>query len=224
MAPEHSIDPPTTRKGRILGKRGRASEHDAAEATPEFVKRAQRQALWRHPAMRAALSVVALGLALGLCLQLVHQFRDLFAAYYPASRPYLAQWCEVAGCQLTPPMRIEELQLESNALIRTTSEGPDSYRLAVVVHNKSAIGLAWPHIDLTLTDENGAVIARRVFDPREAQWLDTADPKANTPTGPDTMAGTLPAAVPNDRSTTLQWRLLAPHIKPASYTIDLFYP
>jgi predicted Zn finger-like uncharacterized protein len=195
------------------------------EKAPEFLRRAQRKAFWRHPATRALLSLMALGLLLGLGLQVAHQFRDLFAAYYPASRPLLAQWCEVAGCEIKPPLKLEDLQVDSIELVRTSSEGPDSYRLSVVVHNKGPIDLAWPHIDLTLTDDGGAVIARRAFSPQDARWLDTADAKADARNAQASQAAVRPpAAVPSQRSTTLQWRLLAPDIKPAGYTAELFYP
>ncbi|MGC4062475.1 MAG: DUF3426 domain-containing protein [Aquabacterium sp.] len=205
--------PPDKRKGR-------------GEKAPEFLRRAQRKAFWRHPATRALLSLMALGLLLGLGLQMAYQFRDLFAAYYPASRPVLAQWCEVAGCEIKPPLKLEDLQVDNIELVRTSSEGPDSYRLAVVVHNKGAIDLAWPHIDLTLTDDSGAVIARRAFSPQDARWLDTADAKADAASGSHhaATASRPPPAVPSQRSTTLQWRLLAPDIKPAGYTAELFYP
>lgn len=220
FVPELPVEPPHLRKGKP-GTRGR----DPAQHTPEFVKRAQRQAFWRHPAMRALLGLLLLGLSLGLGLQMTHQFRDLLAAYHPEARPLLSQWCALAGCQIRPPLRLDSLQVESATLVRASSEGPDHYRLAVVVHNRAPIDLAWPHIDLTLTDENGAIVARRVFSAADAQWLDTAEPKAEAPSASTPPAGqTLPAAAPSQRSTTLQWRLRATDLRPASYTAELFYP
>jgi hypothetical protein len=219
--PELPVEPPSLRKGRP-GTRGR----DPAQQTPEFVKRAQRQAMWRHPAVRALLSVITLGLSLGLALQMAHQFRDLLAAYYPDARPVLAQWCELAGCQIRPPLKLESLQVESATLVRASSEGPDNYRLAVVVRNRAAVDLAWPHVDLTLTDENGAIIARKVFSAADAQWLDTAEPKADAPAAAarPSASAPVPSAAPRQRSTTLQWRLRANDLRPAGYTAELFYP
>src|SRR5690606_2225409 len=150
-----------------------------AAKTPEFLRRAQRRAFWRHPATRTVLSLIGLSLLLMLALQAAHQWRDLLAAHYPPARPYLAQWCEAVGCKISPPLRIDKLQVESATLVRTNSEGPDTYRLVVVVRNRAPIDLAWPDVDLTLTDTNGAVVARRAFSPRHAQWLDSADPKAD---------------------------------------------
>jgi len=219
---ELALPPPSARPGKS-GTRGRAP----GDQTPEFLKRAQRKAFWRHPAVRGVLSFVALSLLLTLGLQLVHQFRDLVAAYHPASRPLLTQWCEAVGCKLAPPLRLEALLVDNLELVRTTSEGPDSYRLTVVVRNQAGIDLAWPHVDLTLTDDNGAVIARRVFSPHDAQWLDTADAKADLKADaahPASPAASIPTAAPSQRSTTLQWRLKAADIHPAGYTAELFYP
>jgi len=224
FVPEQPLEPPSKRSGKS-GTRGR----DPAAQTPEFVRRAQRQAFWRHPATRVVLSLMTLGLLAALGLQVALQFRDLIAAHHPNLRPHLVQLCAHAHCTIKPPLRLDDLQVESATLVRANSEGPDNYRLAVVVHNKARIDLAWPHIDLTLTDESGTVIARRAFAPADAEWLDTADAKAEaaprSPAAQNTVkAGTTPEAAPADRSTTLLWHLRAPDIKPAGYTAELFYP
>ncbi len=189
----------------------------APEATPAFLQRAQAQARWRHPAVRGGLLALLLGLMLMLAGQLVHQFRDLIAAYHPPMRPYLAQWCELAGCKLQAPLRIEDLQVDNLSFVRATSEGPDVYRLTVVLQNKAPIALAWPHIDLSLTDTNGAVVLRRVFAPQDASWQDSAEAQAAP-------SQSLPEAAPSQRSTTLQWRMKIAKLQPAGYTADIFYP
>ncbi len=203
--------PPSKRQGRS-GTRGR----DPATQPPEFVKRAQRQAFWRHPATRGVLLTLLLGLTLGLGLQMAHQFRDLIAAYNPETRPLLQAWCDQVGCQIAPPLRLEVLQVDSATLLRTASEGPDRYRLTVSVHNRSDIGVAWPHIDLSLTDESGSVIARRAFQASDARVVRGEGPAQSlTPT---------PEAVPAQQSTTLQWSLRLDGLTPAGYTAELFYP
>ncbi len=220
--PERALEPPSKRPGKP-GTRGR----DPAAQTPEFMRRAHRQAFWRHPLTRTVLSLIGLTLLGSLGLQVTHHFRDLVAAHHPQMRPYLNQWCAYANCTIKPPLRLDDLQVESATLVRASSEGPDNYRLAVVVHNRASIDLAWPYIDLTLTDETGTVIARRAFAPSDAEWLDTADAKAETAPKANSnapVAGSTPAAAPADRSTTLLWHLRAPDIKPAGYTAELFYP
>ncbi|MEK6667819.1 MAG: DUF3426 domain-containing protein [Pseudomonadota bacterium] len=203
--------PPSKRQGRS-GTRGR----DPATQAPEFVKRAQRQAFWRHPATRGVLLTLLLGLTLGLGLQLAHQFRDLIAAYNPETRPLLQAWCDQVGCKIAPPLRLEVLQVDSATLLRTASEGPDRYRLTVSVRNRSDIGVAWPHIDLSLTDDSGSVIARRAFQASDARVVRGEGPAQSLTPPPD--------AVPTQQSTTLQWSLRLDGLTPAGYTAELFYP
>lgn len=211
FVPEQVQPPPSKRQGRS-GTRGR----DPATQAPEFVKRAQRQAFWRHPATRGVLLTLLLGLTLGLALQMAHQFRDLIAAYNPETRPLLQAWCDQVGCKIAPPLRLEVLQVDSATLLRTASEGPDRYRLTVSVHNRSDIGVAWPHTDLSLTDETGSVIARRAFLASDARVVrGEGAAQSLTPT---------PEAVPAQQSTTLQWSLRLDGLNPAGYTAELFYP
>jgi len=178
------------------------------------VRRAQRQAFWRLPAVQATIGLLVLLLALTLTVQLGHHFRDWIAAHHPSTRPLLSTWCAQVGCQIKPPMRLDALQVDNATLVRTASEGPDRYRLTVAVHNRSEVELAWPHIDLTLTDDRGAVIARRAFSPRDAQVAK----------GEGMPLLSVPEAVPAGDSTQLQWSLRLNDLAPAGYTAELFYP
>lgn len=207
--PEQAVQPPSQRKGRS-GTRGR----DPASQAPEFVRRAQRKAFWRLPAVQAAMGLLALLLTLGLAVQLGHHFRDWVAAHHPSTRPLLNAWCAQVGCQIKPPMRLDALQVDSATLVRTASEGPNRYRLTVAVNSRSSVELAWPHIDLTLTDDRGAVIARRAFAPRDAQVAK----------GEGMPLLSVPEAVPAGESTQLQWSLRLDDLAPAGYTAELFYP
>ena len=162
------------------------------------------------------LSVLLLGLTLTLGLQLAHQFRDLIAAYHPDSRPLLQAWCDQVGCKIAAPLRLEVLQVDSATLLRTASEGPDRYRLTVSVNNRSGIAVAWPHIDLSLTDDNGSVIARRAFQASDAHIVRGE--------GAQQAPMPVPDAVPAQQSTTLQWSLRLDGLSPAGYTAEIFYP
>ena len=207
--PEQAVQPPSQRKGRS-GTRGR----DPASQPPEFVRRAQRQAFWRLPVVQATMALLTLLLALGLLVQLGHQFRDWIAAHHPSTRPLLNGWCAQVGCKIKPPMRLDALQVDSATLVRTASEGPDRYRLTVAVNSRAQVELAWPHIDLTLTDDRGTVIARRAFAPRDAQVVK----------GEGMPLLSVPEAVPAGESTQLQWSLRLNDLAPAGYTAELFYP
>ena len=194
----------------------KTSKKPAVAPTPEFIRRAQRQAFWRQPSVRGVLTGLSLALLLSLGVQAVHQFRDVLAAQHPSWRDALTRWCELAHCTLKPPLRIDALQVDSATLLRADSAGPDHYRLSVVVRNRAGLALAWPHVDLTLTDISGAVVARRSFSPADAQWADGSDSPPRFAPRPD--------AVPPQRATTLVWQLRAPTLQPAGYTAELFYP
>jgi hypothetical protein len=210
--PEQSLPPPSQRKGRS-GTRGRGPQTEA----PGFIKQAERKAIWRHPAIRGLLSFIALALALLLGAQFVQQEHDRLASRHPELTPYLAQWCQLTGCTLSPPMQIEDLQVDNIALVKTSSLGEDTYRLTAIIHNRADAVLAWPHLDLSLTDANGTVVVRRVFDVETASRVPAEAAEKD-------VGATVPAAVPANSSTTLQWRLRAPDLAPAGYTVELFYP
>ncbi len=111
-------------------------------------------------------------------------------------------------------MRLDALQVDNATLVRTASEGPDRYRLTVAVNNRATVELAWPHIDLTLTDDRGTVIARRAFAPADAQVAK----------GEGMPLLSVPEAVPAGEGTALQWSLRLDNLAPAGYTAELFYP
>lgn len=216
------LPPSQKRDKQRRSSSSKSSRQDKADKAPRFVRRAERMALWRRPLVRAVLGLTGLVLALALALQITHHYRDLLAAQQPALRPYLQRWCEWAQCRLQPPLRIEKLQVDSATLMRTSSEGTDTYRLTVVVNNRDSIALAWPHVDLALTDATGAVVARRSFSPVDAQWLDQE--AGGAPPAPNAQGLPLPEAVPPHGNSIIQWRLRAPDLQLAGYTAELFYP
>lgn len=173
-----------------------------AKAAPAFVVQADRAARWRRPGVRLALSVVGLaGLAL-LALQAVFEYRDLVAARWPATREALEQACAWQGCRIEAPRAIDGLAVESSGLVR--ADGTAAYRLSIVLRNRTSLALALPAIDLTLTDTQGGVIARRVIRAGE-------------------MAGA-PASVPPSADLPLQALLAATERPISGYTIEIFYP
>lgn len=172
------------------------------KAAPAFVVQADRAARWRRPGVRLGLVVVGVtGLVL-LALQVAHEYRDLVAARWPSARDPLEQLCAWQGCRVEAPRSIEGLAVESSGLVR--AEGASSYRLSVVLRNRTSLEIALPAIDLTLTDSQGGVIARRVI--RTAEM------------------GLAQRSVPPLADLPMQ-ALLATTERPISgYTIEIFYP
>lgn len=210
------LSEPSAPKATLKPAAKKATRAPTAPETPAFIRQAQRQAFWRQPSVRGVLTGLSLALLLSLGVQVVHQFRDNLAAQHPSWRDALTSWCELAHCTLRPPLRIDDLQVDSATLLRADSEGPHRYRLTVVVRNRADVAVAWPNVDLTLTDIVGSVVARRSFSPTDALWHDGGEPS--------TRFGARPSAVPPQRSTTLVWQLRAPTLQPAGYTAELFYP
>jgi predicted Zn finger-like uncharacterized protein len=170
---------------------------------PAFLREAAAAERWRRPHVRLALGATALLLALALGAQWALHFRDTVAARWPATRPTLMAACAALGCRIEVPRRIEDIAVESSALTRASGQG-DALRLVVALRNRGPLSLALPHVELSLTDVNGELIARRA--------LAAADFPA---------AG---ASLPAAGETTLRTLLADPGGRVAGYTVEVFYP
>ncbi|MEP7303447.1 MAG: DUF3426 domain-containing protein, partial [Caldimonas sp.] len=174
---------------------------ESAYQQPDFMRRAERRARWRSGPVRLALGAAcALGLAI-LLVQAGHHFRDTAAASWPAARPALAAWCRTAGCTLEPPRHIDDIAVESSALTRAT--GLDAFVLSVTLKSRSSLALALPSVDLSLTDGNGRLVARRALAPRDFGAANVLPPGGEAP---------------------LQVMLNAGGARVAGYTVEIFYP
>ncbi len=173
-----------------------------AEA-PSFVRQAERAARWRQPRVRVALAVLASLSSILLLGQILFEYRDLAAARFAGIRPGLESACATLGCRIEPARVINSLTVESSGLVRI--ERSSIYRLQVALRNRAGIDVALPHLDLSFTDSQGRLIARKVLQPSEL--------------------GTPPGTLAAGREVTLQTTLQAGAGEPISgYTIELFYP
>ncbi|MDZ7592816.1 MAG: zinc-ribbon and DUF3426 domain-containing protein [Rubrivivax sp.] len=172
---------------------------------PSFVRRAERVQRWQQPRVRAALVALAvLGVA-GLAGQVTYAYRDLAAARFPQARPALEQACALLGCRIEAARAIGALAVDSSGLVRVEKSG--LYKLSVALRNQAGIEVALPALELSLTDTQGRLIARKV--------LLAAD------------LGVAPSTLGAGRELALQATLQAalPATEPvAGYTIELFYP
>jgi predicted Zn finger-like uncharacterized protein len=198
LTPQDSTLPPD---GLIDSGTAPAAADDAAQA-PSFVRDAERAAHWRSAPVRAMLSVAAFFAAVALLLQVVIEYRDLVAARWPTLRPALEQLCRLSGCRVESARDIEGLAVESSGLVRL--ESSNLYRLTVVLRNRAAMELALPAIDLSLTDLQGRLIARRAIAAGDLG----VNARTIAPAAELALAATLSI---NDRAVS-------------GYTIELFYP
>lgn len=132
---------------------------------PEFVRRADSQARWHRPIVRAGLGIVALLLAGLLMAQAARHWHDLIATRWPATQPLLAHACQWWQCQLQAPQQLDALVVDSTTLSRPPNAA--GYLLGVTLRNRASHAVAAPHIELSLTDIAGAVVLRRVLSPAE---------------------------------------------------------
>jgi len=146
-----------------------------AQTAPSFVRKAQRQALWRRPAVRLLLLVAVAALALLLGLQAATQWRAPLARAVPATQPVLEALCQTLDCQQALPTNPNDVVIDSSVLLRL---GPGMYGFHVVLRNQTALEVASPAIELTLTDIHDQVLVRRVLLPHE--W---PRPTASLPAG-----------------------------------------
>jgi len=142
---------------------------------PSFVRKAQRQAFWRRPAARLLLAATVTVLALLLGLQAAHQWRAPLVREVPAAKPVLEALCQTFDCQQTWPANPSDVVIDSSVLLRL---GPGVYGFQLVLRNQSALEVASPAIELTLTDIHDQVLVRRVLLPHE--W---PRPTATLPAG-----------------------------------------
>jgi predicted Zn finger-like uncharacterized protein len=135
------------------------------EPAPAFVRQADRAALWQRPRVQLALAAAGVVLALLLVAQAAIWQRDVIAARWPATAPLLGALCEPLACRLEPLRRLEGLAVESSGL--TQLGAPSLYQLRFSLRNRDTLPLHTPALDLTLTDNRGEVVVRRVLGGRD---------------------------------------------------------
>lgn len=176
-------------------------QYEASE-TPEFLRRGERATRWHRPWVRGVLCGVLVSLGFALTLQIAHHWRDDIAAGWHATRPLLARWCELASCVIEVPRRIEEIAVESTGFARVA--GADQFRLSLVLRNRSALALAMPWVELSLTDAGGSLLARKALSPMEFMI-------------------SKPVLEPGSE-TQMQLLLAAGTPLVTGYTVEIFYP
>lgn len=124
---------------------------------------------WDKPRERKRESWMAAG-ALVLTLLLIGQaiwhFRDAIAAHFPATRAALVRACGFAGCAIRPLRDVAALSIESSDL-QADAAHRGLLILAANVRNRAGYAIAYPYLELTLTDAQDQAVVRRAFAPGE---------------------------------------------------------
>lgn len=156
----------------------------------------------RHFGWLWALLILLLLLALGA--QLAFYLRDKLAANYPGLRPQLAQACAVLGCSLSLPRDPHKVVILGSDL-QTEHDG--LLNLEITLANRATYAMAWPVLELTLTDVEDQPLARRMFAPSE--YLPSGDLAS--------------AGIPARAEVPFQLQLQSKGLKAAGYRLRMFY-
>ena len=179
-----------------------AADSDADE--PEFVKRSRRQERMGRT-QRLWMAAGSIALLLALLAQAVLGYRNVLAAQLPSLKPVLQAACAALGCRVELPAQAENLVIETGEL---TTLGPGTYALNTVLRNQGSLVLAWPSIELELTDASDKPVLRRVLAP--ADYLPPGTPAAN---------GFAPRS---EQPVALHFTLAG--LQPSGYHTFVFYP
>ncbi len=156
---------------------------------------------------RRLYAVAACALVVGLALQAVLEFRDAVAARLPVTRPMLETACGLLGCTIEPLRDATALSIDASDL-----QADPAHRglllLSATVRNRAGHAIAFPYLELTLTDSSDRVVARRAFPPAEYAG-GTADPHQG---------------IPANGERVIRMFLDASATQQAGYRLYLFYP
>ena len=139
------------------------------EAGPEvdYAERFSRPRRTRFKGLFDKLAVLALPLLLlALIAQAAFHFRDALAAHVPATKPTLVKACALLGCSIGPLQEASGLSIDASDL-----QADPAHRgllmLTATLRNRTGVLLAYPYLELTLTDAQDQVVVRRVLLPAD---------------------------------------------------------
>ncbi len=139
--------------------------------------------------------------------QALFHFRDAIAAHWPNTKPALIKLCAAAGCQVHALQDVTAISIEASDL-QADPAHKGLLILSATVRNRAPYPLAYPYLELTLSDAQDQAVVRRAFAPGE-YLSGAADPDVGIPGNSE-----LPIRLFIDASATTQ----------AGYQVYLFYP
>ncbi|MFN7087757.1 MAG: DUF3426 domain-containing protein [Burkholderiales bacterium] len=112
----------------------------------------------------ALASVLALS---ALAAQAVYFYRSALASSHPGLRPMLTQMCSRLGCDVPLQQQPKLITVEASDLQIIDPARPNVIQLTATLRNRAGYDLAYPALDLVLTDSRDHTLARRIFLPAE---------------------------------------------------------
>lgn len=143
------------------------SRRAAAAHTQDDTPLPEFMAPLEAPSSRAGLwALAALAAAAMLGAQAAYRYRAEIAAFIPQARAPLVAACQRLGCTVALPRHAEVLSIESSDL-QADPRREGIIVLHAVIRNRSRLPQEYPALELTLTDEGGLPLLRRVLLPRD---------------------------------------------------------
>ncbi|WP_417071442.1 DUF3426 domain-containing protein [Niveibacterium terrae] len=156
----------------------------------------------RWPWILGILVLSLAGAAQGLLLM-----RHDIAQQIPALRPVFEASCAKLGCAMPWPRVKEQISLEASDLHPRPGH-LGQYELSATLRNRAGFAQAYPHLEVTLTDNFNRALVRKVLPPE--QWLPAAQRKT-------------PAfEASSDLAFTITFEAMGQSA--AGYTLSSFYP
>jgi len=104
-------------------------------------------------------------LAVALAGQAVFFYRGELAARHPLARQWLNAACAQAGCTVPLPRVTKPVLIEASDLQLVDPARPDRIQLTATLRNHAGHDVAYPALDLVLTNATDHTLARRIFLP-----------------------------------------------------------
>ncbi len=133
----------------------RTAEDEALLALPP------EKSKWRYAAVPLALLLVV-----ALILQAGIRYRNELSVNFPWLRPSLTSLCQVTGCDLPLPRNAGLLRSDYSELI-FVPDHPELIQLSASLRNLAPYDQALPSLELTLTNAQEEVVAKKVFSARD---------------------------------------------------------
>ena len=213
------------RAGESSEPASHSEEDDTGEAAGPTVEQSKRSRKRREdetpanlfewefkpaPAVRRTGLWSSLSFLLLICAiaQVGYIFRIDLMVRYPQLQPVYQSVCRWLTCQIELPRLADQLNIDASDLQLVDPEKPNIVQLTALVRNRAGVPVEYPAFELTLTNAQQQVVARRIFMP--ADYLDDPE-KAD-------------AGLGGHQELAVNLYLDTGPLRAAGYRIYLFYP
>jgi predicted Zn finger-like uncharacterized protein len=215
LEPSPPVDDGPGRRTEPSVEAGLADDEVTDSTDPEAAYAARFS--WQEKRVRRGLPAWIYGAAMPLLVlllagQALFHFRDAIAAHWPTTKPSLSRLCAAAGCRLHAVQENDGLAIEASDL-QADPAHKGLLILSATIRNRMPYPLAYPYLQLTLSDvekqtQQDVVVVRRAFAPQEYA----------------SGAADLDSGIPGNGELNVKLFIDASATTQAGYQVYLFYP